>query len=817
MGCAGSSEKKVQKNKPESRKPISQKPAGQHVANQEPQNFTEQADRVQREAKSQQPKPPVKKEEPKKKEDPKKKEVTKKKEEPSKKPQPQKKEPAKPKGRMIDVHKLSEQEFEDLKAPLFAKVMNYYDLKLDTKYQDSLEERVARLLTNDVGETLRTEVSFTLIQEFKKFMYLVAVDILEQKMDGVLQSGAYEVDSETGQKYFSSPFHPPHILDLVWRFIIQEGQMYADFCQHIVGGFIDRPNPRISLKSTLSRYNRARAQLEQNEELLRPYWGLWPSIANVNLLEIDYDYDILLHAKSKHEDLDTIREMITEREIDSFDLFPIKQLVADWRQQNINDLEDVEEAELDEDADLSKVSKLKNVDFEAVYDSLMEFEFHDKFVDSVCAMFNLTAESGQLFIREYKHFLYIYFLTQGNCAPSFEIDSFWDLHYASTKDYRLFCKEIFGEFLESKNYDYSSAGVVARTRDYKKTLKVYEDIFDSEPEEAFWEDPVDLTINSTNGLQHLNLFKYTCMCIYHKENEGLEYKNTLRRNKDNFDEDLEDEETDAINLRNKARIEASKSNKIFTNLREVQVIEDEESIDEEEEQKSSYKPKDRKKKAKKEEEKKNKGSKSKGKGKKEEGKDSESKVIFDPVLTKGGFKILPRYHNIEVFESEDIIDQMEDGLYTDYIHVGSSKFKEIFDVAILSRADVDIALTDFKKSKDSELKEAAKEDFEMDERMESLTLKQTEFYFNPKEEFETSTVNYSDRHFSTTEESDEEDSEVEESEGDSEESEGDSEENEGDSEENEGDSEENEEDSEDSSNDEAKDADQNEESPSLSI
>jgi len=108
-----------------------------------------------------------------------------------------------------------------------------YNLKLEGVYKDSLEERVARLLTNDVGETLRTEVSYTLIQEFKKFMYLVAVDIYQQKKDGILESDTYEINEDTGEKFYSSPFHPPYILDLVWRFIIQEGKIYKDFCHSI--------------------------------------------------------------------------------------------------------------------------------------------------------------------------------------------------------------------------------------------------------------------------------------------------------------------------------------------------------------------------------------------------------------------------------------------------------------------------------------------------------------------------------------------------------------------------------------------------------
>lgn len=66
------------------------------------------------------------------------------------------------------------------------------------------------------------------------------------------------------------------------------------------------------------------------------------------------------------------------------------------------------------------------------------------------------------------------------------------------------------------------------------------------------------------------------------------------------------------------------------------------------------------------------------------------KVILDPVLTKGGFKVLPQYHDTSIFEEEDLIDRIENSLYKAYIHKGSKKFKDIFDVAVMSKAGVDI-------------------------------------------------------------------------------------------------------------------------------
>lgn len=72
----------------------------------------------------------------------------------------------------------------------------------------------------------------------------------------------------------------------------------------------------------------------------------------------------------------------------------------------------------------------------------------------------------------------------------------------------------------------------------------------------------------------------------------------------------------------------------------------------------------------------------------EDEKEDEPKatVIFDPVMTKGGFKFVPDYHDPDKLEVEDLADRIEDGLYADYIHKGSKKFRDILDVALLSRA-----------------------------------------------------------------------------------------------------------------------------------
>lgn len=62
--------------------------------------------------------------------------------------------------------------------------------------------------------------------------------------------------------------------------------------------------------------------------------------------------------------------------------------------------------------------------------------------------------------------------------------------------------------MPSKSYDYSEKAIKKRNKDYKISIDFYEVLFREEPNEIFWEDTVDLTINSKNSFQHVNLFKF---------------------------------------------------------------------------------------------------------------------------------------------------------------------------------------------------------------------------------------------------------------------------------------------------------------------
>ena len=593
------------------------------------------------------------------------------------------------KTKKVDVETLTADEFKQLIGALFIKSMNY-NLQLSGDYEDTLEQRVARVLTNDLGETIRTEVSFALIQEFKKFMFLIAVDILEKKRSNELYSEIYYIDEFKKRMCFSSQYHPHYTIDLVWRFVIQEGQIYSDFCDAISGGYIDRINPVDNMKETLLKYKSARAKVEEYKILLRPYWGIWPEINTTTQLRIDYDHSKAIYNVTKSEIFEDVSSFIKENNFTEVNEANIKQIIEHWVEINPGDVPDNSETPLDREFDFSKVSKRKTGDILSVYDKLMEFEFSDNLRKPLTSMFEFRESSVDIVLTEYKKFLFIYYLTGCECAPNFEIDFFWDLHYSNTKDYREFCKKIFGEFLFSRNYDFNIKGTKSRLKEYKKTLKIYQQLFGEIEEDKFWDSPAYLVVKSNLGIQHINSYKFIWMIVFSNKYSGLEYDHDGE--KDEHYTNASKEDIQQTHERNKQKFSGAKEIDQFNKLAAHWTAEDSASFDENKEYELAEQLADSAN-----DSVKNDKSKPNNKGNQPKGQWANREVL-DPVITKGGFKYLPAYYDFSIFENEDLMDRMKNLLYEDYPLETGIATRDIFNMAILSRADVD--LIDFDTTKD---------------------------------------------------------------------------------------------------------------------
>lgn len=85
------------------------------------------------------------------------------------------------------------------------------------------------------------EMGFLLVQEFRKFMYQNAKEILRWKWNGEM-SIEENVKWKDGW-YFNAPLTASYYVDLVWKNFIRYDEGYRAYCENLCGGYIDRPEP----------------------------------------------------------------------------------------------------------------------------------------------------------------------------------------------------------------------------------------------------------------------------------------------------------------------------------------------------------------------------------------------------------------------------------------------------------------------------------------------------------------------------------------------------------------------------------------------
>jgi len=134
----------------------------------------------------------------------------------------------------------SKEDLHEVEVMLFVEAM-MKEVELGPKIWETFESRLARELSNDKSEELVPGCGFLLTQEFWKFMYKNAVEILNQKWEGNMSQ---ELNEKTKEGWhFTASFPAPYYLGIVWKTFIRYDEGYRAFCENLCGGYIDRPEP----------------------------------------------------------------------------------------------------------------------------------------------------------------------------------------------------------------------------------------------------------------------------------------------------------------------------------------------------------------------------------------------------------------------------------------------------------------------------------------------------------------------------------------------------------------------------------------------
>jgi hypothetical protein len=122
---------------------------------------------------------------------------------------------------------------EEFKRRLWSKLVAF-DLNLRKNPAFTVAARFARENTNDLGDRLNIAVSTMIVMEFKKYMFLVAIELKKQ-----LSSSAPQPDDSTSL-FLRAPFPPPpNAILKFWDLLILYSEHYAAFCQALYEGVLD--------------------------------------------------------------------------------------------------------------------------------------------------------------------------------------------------------------------------------------------------------------------------------------------------------------------------------------------------------------------------------------------------------------------------------------------------------------------------------------------------------------------------------------------------------------------------------------------------
>lgn len=168
-----------------------------------------------------------------------------------------------------------------------------FDLNIGKNPALTIAIRLARENTNDLGDQLHLSTSNMIIMEFKKFMFLVALALKNDK------KGEFRV-LKRDKMVYKSPFPVPPLIGKAWDLIILYSENYRQFCLSVFGGFLDKPIFE-NMDQEFNAYQNLLESLSRKKKFLVPFWNLWPKYENKRMYLLDRKAPELLLSKRQKD------------------------------------------------------------------------------------------------------------------------------------------------------------------------------------------------------------------------------------------------------------------------------------------------------------------------------------------------------------------------------------------------------------------------------------------------------------------------------------------------------------------------------------
>ena len=161
------------------------------------------------------------------------------------------------------------QEFVEQRK-LLSKILNF-DLNLGQNPALTIAKKLARETTNDIGDTVNITVATIMLLEFKKFLFLCALRIINGKVTDYKST-------VNGRVIIKCPFPAPPMINKAWDLVILYSDNYIKLCDEIFGGFLDKPQ-FVSQDEEFDAYDYMYRLLDRKRRVLHPFWNFWPKYA----------------------------------------------------------------------------------------------------------------------------------------------------------------------------------------------------------------------------------------------------------------------------------------------------------------------------------------------------------------------------------------------------------------------------------------------------------------------------------------------------------------------------------------------------------
>ena len=348
-------------------------------------------------------------------------------------------------------------------------------------YGCTIEEIIMTSLANDLGDLINPQTTHILFSEFKKLMFLNAMNLKTLEEEKLAEGKPYH-KKELKKNVFIGLVAPP-ILDLVWCILIRT-KIYEKFWAQTFKGFLDRHPPTAKIdERKIYDYPVTIKLITNYGALLNPFKNVWPHYDKESML-----FDAKWYVTVDSNDLTRIIESAKKK------CKTISKSVEDWKKsvQEVSDEHSKANIHKEEKVSAYSSEKIKFENKDKTIKALFsEIELRDSKSNvtkqKLQDKYMINVDTSKAWIKEYYKFIIMLIKDEGAYLPSWKVQAVLNTHAENSEAFRHFSFDLFGKLIYPEDYNIHINDTVEAKNKYKNTLNEYKSLYGASPNSALWE------------------------------------------------------------------------------------------------------------------------------------------------------------------------------------------------------------------------------------------------------------------------------------------------------------------------------------------